>query len=394
MAKLAELMGGDSEETIIRFGSSVKALGNGRVGGYGVLFGTVEEKDADGDFFTVGTDYDLARDTKCTPYYAHCQDPEIKSAKLGLQPFEMKADDVGVWMDGQLNLRNKYEKAMYKMAEEGKLGWSTGTAPHLVERKAIKDDGGTVVAHEITKWPLGLDISLTPIPCDKRTKAMALKSLNIPTLDSLIAAKSMGMSQTDKWIILQDTLRTMVGKGEDPWGYPRYAWLVDVFDTSLVYVLDDGDADTDYFEAPYKFSGNTATIGEPVQVIRSTAYAPMTDVNEDDQPSSTKAISGNTKDLNSLRFVDHSNSVRTAVKGYAPRVRDYIKTRSEHAKAISDERAEEFKSIKTELLDAIKAIDEALSLNPVPKGDPDAIKRLRIEALQLDPSNWDFAQKE
>jgi HK97 family phage major capsid protein len=59
----------------------------------------------------------------------------------------------------------------YAQAEKGLLGWSSGTAPHLVER--VLQDNGT---NEITLWPLGDDASLTAIPAEPRTKVLALKT--------------------------------------------------------------------------------------------------------------------------------------------------------------------------------------------------------------------------
>ena len=50
------------------------------------------------------------------------------------------------------------------------MGWSSGTAPHLVERTKVKD------AQHIDKWPLGLDASITPTPADASNVVQPLKS--------------------------------------------------------------------------------------------------------------------------------------------------------------------------------------------------------------------------
>jgi transcriptional regulator with XRE-family HTH domain len=92
----------------------------------------------------------------------------VKRAKIGSA--EMKVDDVGVWVEGILKTRTKYEKAIAKLAEQGKLSWSSGTAPHLVETKIVKG------ANRILTWPLGLDASLTPTPCESRNDAISIKS--------------------------------------------------------------------------------------------------------------------------------------------------------------------------------------------------------------------------
>jgi len=158
-------------DSLILFGGAVKALGNGKVGGHLVLFSTSKDPDISvyRDFFTAKTDYDLEEHTSTPIYYQHGQDDTLKYRKLGRG--EMKMDDVGIWLEAQLELRDDYEKEIYKLAEAGKLGWSSGTAPHLVERKKVGE------AHEVTRWPLGLDASLTPNPAEPRTTAVAIKSL-------------------------------------------------------------------------------------------------------------------------------------------------------------------------------------------------------------------------
>ena len=154
------------EETLICFGSEVKATDDGRVEGYLVRFSTAQDPDISRarDFFTRSTDFDLERDVKATVYFDHGLDGVLKRRKLGVG--EMKIDDVGVWISAQLDRRDKYEKAIHEMAKAGKLGWSSGTAQHLVERKSIGD------AHEILRWPLGLDASLTPSPAEPRNAAI------------------------------------------------------------------------------------------------------------------------------------------------------------------------------------------------------------------------------
>jgi hypothetical protein len=44
-----------------------------------------------------------------------------------------------------------------------------------------------VIAHRITRWPLGPDASLTPTPAEPRNVAVALKSITLPTLAALVA---------------------------------------------------------------------------------------------------------------------------------------------------------------------------------------------------------------
>lgn len=155
--------------TLVTFGGEVKALGGGKVGGYLVRFSSEEDTDLTGEFFTSETDFVIEDGQKSAVYYQHGLDPTLKQRKLGSGT--LKKDDVGVWIEAQLNLRDKYENFIYGEAKKGRMGWSSGTAPNLVERAAVGK------AYHIKHWPLGLDASLTPIPAEPRNVAVPLKSL-------------------------------------------------------------------------------------------------------------------------------------------------------------------------------------------------------------------------
>ena len=157
----------ESSETIVFYGGEVKALDDeGKIGGYLVRFSGPKDPDLAGDFFTKETDFGPINQSPIL--YHHGMDGTLKSQSLGLG--NLKIDDVGVWLEGQLELRDEYEKAIFGMAKGGKLGWSSGTASHLVEREMVGK------SWHIKSWPLGLDASLTPTPCEPRTKAIPLKS--------------------------------------------------------------------------------------------------------------------------------------------------------------------------------------------------------------------------
>src|SRR5689334_21036981 len=49
----------DELNALVFYGGAVKALGDGRVGGYGVLFTSADDPDLQGDFFTKSTDLEL-----------------------------------------------------------------------------------------------------------------------------------------------------------------------------------------------------------------------------------------------------------------------------------------------------------------------------------------------
>jgi phage head maturation protease len=158
------------------FGGAVKAVGEDKVEGYAVIFTDKDDTDLFKDFFTKATDFfqEPGQTEFTIPYvlYHHGLDPTIKGRRLTSGGAQAKIDDVGVWVELQLNKRDKYEKAILEMAKDGKLGFSTGSAPHLAAKKAL-DNG----VNEITIWPM-VELSLTPTPVESRTKAVVtLKSL-------------------------------------------------------------------------------------------------------------------------------------------------------------------------------------------------------------------------
>ncbi len=156
------------DDLLLVQGGAIKALGNGKVGGHLVMFGDEEKLDLENDFFTSGTDFGLDVSKSTAVYFNHGYDPVLKRRRLGKGALEQ--DDVGIWIEAQLELRDEYEQAIYSLVEAEKLGWSSGTAPNLVERV----EKGT--GNWIKSWPLGLDASLTPIPAEPRITAIPIKS--------------------------------------------------------------------------------------------------------------------------------------------------------------------------------------------------------------------------
>lgn len=168
------------KDTLIAFGGAIKSLGTTetgaeKIGGYLVEFGTAETHDAtpERDFFDKDTDFGIQDGAKTAVYYHHGLDKTMGKRKLGTGTLELK--EAGVWFEAELQKRDAYEENILKMVKAGKLGLSSGTAHHLVERTAVKCSRGK--AHHVDHWPLGLDASLTPTPANYRNSVSSLKSL-------------------------------------------------------------------------------------------------------------------------------------------------------------------------------------------------------------------------
>lgn len=153
-------------DAVVVFGSAVKALGNGKVGGHLIRFSSDHDPDLTDDFFDAKTEIHVP--DLLPVLYQHGMDDKIGKRIIGSA--KTGRDDVGVWIEAQLNMRDEYEKAIYELVEAGKLGWSSGALSHLVEREPMGK------AYHIKSWFVG-EGSLTPTPAEPRNQVLPIKSL-------------------------------------------------------------------------------------------------------------------------------------------------------------------------------------------------------------------------
>ena len=158
------------EDNLMFYGDSVKAMGEGKIGGYLVRYSTPKDPDLTDDFFDKDSDLGVEPGNNMPVYYQHGYDNHFKNRKIG----KAKAtyDEFGLWLEAQLEMRDEYERNLYERAEAGKMGWSSGAAGHLVEREQIGK------AWHIKSWPIA-EASLTPTPAEPRNGAFPIKSLFI-----------------------------------------------------------------------------------------------------------------------------------------------------------------------------------------------------------------------
>lgn len=147
---------------------NIKMTSDGKVSGYLVRFGNPNDTDLEKDYFTKGTDFgvDLSggKEAGIGLYYNHGMDPVLRTKKIGYA--QIKMDDRGVWLRGQLDMADDYNKMIYEMAKMGKLGLSSGAASHMVEREKMGK------SFEIKRWALA-EASLTPTPAEYRNMVEA-----------------------------------------------------------------------------------------------------------------------------------------------------------------------------------------------------------------------------
>jgi len=161
-------------------GGAVKALGEGKIGGYLVRFTDMQSPDLTGDYFTADTE--LGTVEALPVLYHHGQDAMIGKRVLGSG--KLRKDDIGLWVEAQLALRDEYEASIYKLAEDGKLGWSSGAVAHLVEREQK-----TASVSWIKMWWVA-EASLTPTPAEPRNEAATMKSGEAATPEDAVKASA------------------------------------------------------------------------------------------------------------------------------------------------------------------------------------------------------------
>lgn len=145
-------------DLVTNVGGAIKAIGSGRVEGYLVRYGGTGDLSQYRDIFqkAPGTDYGRRRTSDA--YVHHRILPGLGERMLTSEA-QLEPDEVGIFCKLLLDMGDQYEAALYKLTQQGKLGWSSGTAPHLVKRQRNADG-----SHTVKRWILGLDASLTPTP--------------------------------------------------------------------------------------------------------------------------------------------------------------------------------------------------------------------------------------
>lgn len=180
----------DFDTALIAFGGEVKSLDDGRIGGYLVRFSDADNPDLTGDFFTNDTDFGFAESLTSPVYLNHTlplstRDGKSVVVKEAIGKVTLTIDDVGVLTDAVLYNRELYQEMLES------LGWSSGTAAYLVQRKSAGK------AQHITRWPLGLDASLTPIPAEPKNVVVPFKSLTPEVTTEAAALEDDGKSSAE-----------------------------------------------------------------------------------------------------------------------------------------------------------------------------------------------------
>jgi len=157
---------------------SIKSREDGKVtiAGYGVVFGG---KDLYDETFTPETDFMLDLVPVKPVYFNHTlpvrKEDGNKTVLISVKEqlgdvISVKADDFGLFIEAVLDESKEYVAQIVSLIEQGVMGWSSGSVPHLIE----------MAGKTITRWPI-FEWSLTHTPAEPRT-------LGVEQLRALLAA--------------------------------------------------------------------------------------------------------------------------------------------------------------------------------------------------------------
>jgi len=154
------------------YSDAIKSDRLGSVKGYLVRFGSPDATDLEGDYFTPQTDFGFpikaGQRVPLNVYYHHGMDKFVGKKSIGTG--YVKMDEAGLWYEAQLDMADSYGEMIAKLCKQGKMGYSSGAAGHMVERKSVGK------ASEITRWCIA-EASITPTPAEYRNSVKSLEDM-------------------------------------------------------------------------------------------------------------------------------------------------------------------------------------------------------------------------
>lgn len=318
-----------NDNTLVNFGGEIKSIDvNGtlaRVGGYGILWGTPDQRDLAGDFFTPDTYLGAHKGEGVDTLLHHGIPLKAELAQYAdiILPPTVKTtiDDHGLFVETIVDLADSYQAKIYDMVEKGKLRWSSGASPHMVKRADNRKAG------EIKRWPI-VEFSYTPTPCEFRgTEITSLKALFDAESESEVEAKADPVFQP---YALADA------------GIQAVRSLVDRLTYGVLYEVLAAST------APVAFGLTTSTpptqaqrleyLGRALDEFKDLTVSVITAIltsGEAEAETAAKAL-GEMKSLLTLeagqlggsRFVDHSDRVLAANEEFMDRLQGLVSVRA------------------------------------------------------------------
>lgn len=148
---------------------AIRSLDDNWYRAYAVLFSSEDKKDMHGTWFDDQTHYYLDWYRERPWLYHHGIRPqqlvETRSQRIGTWK-ETGEDDVGIFVEGELDLRHKYEEAIRQLLDDEVLYPSSGTIGYLMR---VARNG------HVEDWPIA-EVSSTVAPSDFRGRPISKAS--------------------------------------------------------------------------------------------------------------------------------------------------------------------------------------------------------------------------
>lgn len=193
---------------------AVKSLGEDRIGQYAVRWGDENNPDLINEFFTPETDFWLGTWPRMPVLYHHGYNPKLTGRRSVVGQWDtFKPDDIGLWVEGELEKAHAYREAIDQLIGEKSLWLSSAALPR---------DGCIVVADNghIKSWPI-VEVSLTPTPMEPRMADVAFLKANFEfgiDLDT-VERKELMMSDKGKknlWQAVGEAFGRALGRLDEP----------------------------------------------------------------------------------------------------------------------------------------------------------------------------------
>jgi phage head maturation protease len=147
----------DKEKSFKGYAMAVKSMTDEKVvvNGYGVIWGNPEDRDLENEYFTKDTDFWFDKlipgNNQRPVLYEHGEHPVIGKQVFGYTS-AWETDDIGLWVESELDRHNKYIDVVLALADRGALAYSSAAVGHLIEKNK-----GQIKSWPIAEWTLTVE---------------------------------------------------------------------------------------------------------------------------------------------------------------------------------------------------------------------------------------------
>lgn len=354
-----------SESKSIKFADINETEIEGYLAPYG---GPFNGKDITGEFFSAKTNFalDWFPDNSRPLLFHHGLDAKAGIGVVG-RIKSLSQDDIGLWMQAQLDASSEYYGAIKELIKKGKLGLSSGSMRHLVDIN--------IKSGEILRWPV-IEGSLTPTPAnpiadvDFATVKAHYDSIGseLPTEDEL-AAKITPAHKMASWEEIRRQCQNKLTEkmsSADPFGSApnAYVYIEDTYSGHVVACVSK-NGEEKYFSVPFTLdeSGNVGDMGTAQEV--EEIYVPV-------KPS-----------MDSMPMSVHADMAKSYATSLLTRTKDLQERRTKEGRELSSANREHLAGWLSEMDGACNEIRSLIAVHVEEPAKAGVTTQLQIELLKI-----------